>query len=173
MNQLTRVFCLVVLACGMASSAATEWQQAGITWYGGPDGSHVDDCAGNCGAGCSDHANPCGGPDQYWDLQFLDGPTYTGTETEQECRQTGKEVFAIYDITKDYYQAMGRWTYHGWVMPGCQSHDSICGWETFPLCAWWTGCGDYGWEDTWSYDEHLAGYVITREHYVGTYSGTC
>lgn len=175
MNHPTRALCMLLLVCGIASPAAAQWEQGGITWMAGPNGSSVNDCPGNCGAGCSDHYNPCGGPNQYWDMQFLAGPNYTFTGVYQSCVPTGGEGYhEIYETTKDWYEAIGRWSYHGWYRTACANHDAICSWETFPMCAAWAGCGsDGGQNQTWSYDEYITGYIITRYESVGTYPGPC
>ena len=110
-----------------------------------PDGSHVGDCFANCGAGCSDHVNVCGGPAQYWELELLSEPT---TETRGHGKCQGTDLILI---TYEAYVADGRWTYHGWVKPGCISHDYYCN-EWLVGCAMWAGCGDPGWTDTWSYE---------------------
>ena len=50
-----------------------------------PDDNYLSDtCEGNCGGGCNDSPNPCGGPAQYWQLDFVDGPVF-GTFYDDWC----------------------------------------------------------------------------------------
>lgn len=119
----------------------------GINWSSVPNGSAAGNCYGNCGAGCSDNVNPCGGPTQYWELTYASGPQY-GPIYSWQCVGT-----SFYRITHMGHTAIGRWTYHGYVKPGCWLHDGTCPELTFLGCLWFAGCGSPGWADEWSYDQ--------------------
>jgi hypothetical protein len=121
----------------------------GIEWNTSPGWDTVGNCRGNCGAGCSDHYNPCGGPTQYWQLTYLQAPVY-GTWETYRCQ--GPDLW--YDVWIGY-KATGRWTYHGWAAPGCVTHDQTCPEWSFLGCLWWAGCGSPTWGATWYYDLSL------------------
>jgi hypothetical protein len=73
MSNKGRWICLAaLLTMGVTGSSTTllGWTQDGIEWLAHPVGSSAGDCFGNCGAGCSDTWNICGGPTQYWDLDL-------------------------------------------------------------------------------------------------------
>lgn len=142
---------VVLLGLGSAKGEAT-WTQGGITWNVSPSGSSVGGCFGNCGGGCSDSWNICGGPTQYWDMAFTAGPDLQGVVDDYEC------YGGIYYVRHwEMYYAIGRWTYHRWVKPGCVTHDVYCSpWNI--ACLAFFGCGSPGSSDTWSYDEWMVGY---------------
>jgi hypothetical protein len=114
----------------------------------------LQECFGNCGAGCSDAWNPGCGGSQYWELQILSDLQPTGYR---------KGDFMCYGGTCYYYeymrvQAMGRWTYHGYFSWGCLMHDSTCPEFLWGLgCLWFGGCGS-GWNQDWSYDTVVLGW---------------
>jgi hypothetical protein len=155
-------------ACYEPPSAPIQvlYPNDGINWYTSPQGWRVDDCPGNCGAGCSDNVNPCGGPLQYWELSYVSGPNY-GPFSIFYCSD-GERLKETYMG----HTALGRWTYYGHVAPGCISHDSVCPEWTFFGCILFFGCGSPEWSDTWSYDVGLSSvdYLISQE-YLGTCSG--
>lgn len=170
MRWLVRVVFIALGFCGSVSAADAQWVQGSIRWNALPQGSNVGDCAGNCGAGCSSTNNPCGGPRQYWELEYLDGPNLTSQESGiYACDQGSGHVFIV---NADFYEAMGKWTYHGWESTACLSHDAVCGWETFPLCVIWGGCTSE-WNQTWSYNEYITGYQLSVVSYWGQYPGGC
>lgn len=149
-----------------ASSASAGWVQDGINWQAWPSGASGGiDCFGNCGAGCSNKANPCGGPKQYWSLSYVAGPNVVGQGIADYCVDYGDGVGAWYTETWNVYNAIGRWTYHGWVKPGCLTHDVYCNqWKIG--CVVFFGCGDPGWTDTWSYDQWMVGTKHTSNTFV-------
>jgi len=142
--------------------ASAGWVQAGIDWQAWPSESGVPDhCFCNCGAGCSSSVNPCGGPPQYWDLQFVAGPDFFQSGVEQMCSGS-----SLLQRTWNEYHAIGQWTYHGWVKPGCISHDLYCN-PWLVGCVLFFGCGDPGWTSTWSYNEWMRGYTTSSWEYIG------
>jgi hypothetical protein len=137
--------------------------QNGIDWRAWPSSSPAGNCFGNCGAGCSSNVNPCGGPRQYWDLTFTSGPHrfQSGWEASP-CVEN-----QYYIRPWDEYHAIGTWSYHGWVKPGCITHDFYCNdWKIG--CVLFFGCGSPGWTDTWSYMEWMRGYTVGAWEYGGT-----
>jgi hypothetical protein len=158
-----------VLALSSSRLQATSWFQNGIYWAAGPDGSQVNDCPGNCGAGCGSFANPCGGRAQYWELEVVVGPNQiAGPQTWVGC-EGSSELFLE---TFNTYEAIGRWTYHGHAATGCEAHDAICGPETIPLCVFFAGCGEeYDWD--WSYEQYMIGHELLAFTYLGSYPGNC
>ena len=64
------------------------------------------------------------------------------------------------------YHAIGIWAYHGWVKPGCISHDVYCN-QWLIGCVLFFGCGAPGWTDTWSYTEWMRGFVFSGWEYQG------
>lgn len=165
-KQLARLMVAVSLLSATPAIASAEWIQGGILWNVTPSGSSVGDCFGNCGAGCGDAANPCRGPRQYWDLEFLAGPDSVGTFQRATCTpgEFGNEYF---EEIHERFQAIGRWTYYGQVAPGCIVHDFWCtSWMVG--CFMFAGCGSPGWPDSWSYDEWMEGTrVVSREYVAG------
>lgn len=103
----------------------------------------VGDCFGNCGKGCSDSVNPCGGPWQHWKLT-LATPAEYGIESyvcEGEDRHR---------IRWDGYRANGIWTYHGYRAVGCVLHDAYCR-EGWLGCLVYAGCGSGSpWQWSWN-----------------------
>lgn len=138
----------------------------GIPWDG-PVGAFAGDCFGNCGAGCSDTNNPCGGPTQYWELTYLVQPSYE-TMTGGFC--VGYDEYrAVYKG----YRALGRWTYHGWSAPGCITHDGVCPEWTWFGCLLFFGCGQPRWERQWSYDVQLVHITETLSHEIVGHNRGC
>ncbi len=164
---------LIAVVCGFGAPSlllAQVFQDAGVTWYGVPDGSEVDDCPGNCGAGCSSTFNPCGGSAQYWESQIVSGPTLVADNDQVLVCLGGSNHVAI--ATLDVYSGIARHTYYGSSSAACAEHDGLCGWETFPLCAVWTGCSQNH-DDEWWYDTAVSGYQVVSLQYWGEYPGTC
>lgn len=134
----------------------------GIPWDP-PNGAFVDQCSGNCGAGCSDRMNPCMGDahNQYWRLTYYSDPVYGvvegGTCIDQD----------LYRISWMAHTASGRWTYYGYRTEACEQHDAVCPELVGIGCVWFFGCWG-GHPDTWSYDVSLfhPEYEISFE-YVG------
>ena len=98
-----------------------------------PDGDSVgQDCFSNCGAGCNDSPNPCGGRQQYWVQEMLEEPWFSGVNYRTTCDSfTG----TLYVYSGQVYNAHMQETYEGFSTAGCQLHDNTCfgGW-------WWPGC---------------------------------
>ena len=69
--------------------------------------------------------------------------------------------------TWDEYHATGTWTYHGWVMPGCVTHDLTCN-QWLIGCLAFFGCGGPGWNHTWSYSQWMRGYAYSGWDYFGS-----
>ena len=155
----------VLFVCGLPSPVSAQWMQSGIDWRAWPSDSSAGGCFGNCGAGCSGSPNGgCGGGHQMWTLTFTSGPNYVGSGSDYECDSgTGN----LWKRPFDEYAATGTWTYHGWVMPGCISHDVYCN-QYYIGCLLFFGCGSPGWEHTWSYGESLRGYVRGGWEYAGS-----
>lgn len=157
-----RVLLGTIVLCWLPSQVSAYWFQDGIEWHVWPSGSSVGDCFANCGAGCSDHVNPCGGPAQYWDLVIIAGPGLF--QSGWEATECVDGQFFIREWHE--YHAIGTWTYHGWVKPGCITHDYYCN-QWLIGCVLFFGCGDPGWTDTWSYDEWMRGYTTTPYEFGG------
>lgn len=120
-----------------------------IAWPQKPLDYYVNSCFSNCGAGCSDAWNPCGGPQQYWRLTYLSPVTY-GPFKYRIC--LAKHIYQAESLT---YRARGRWTYYGYTAPGCQQHDGTCPeWTDFG-CVLFFGCFSPRSVKTWSYDLDL------------------
>ena len=93
-----------------------------VVWFGNvPDQSNVNQCLGNCGAGCSGRPNPCGGP-AYWSNEWLSAPQYVDDDFPIS---TCLGPVVVTDVYR-HYVASGRWTYHGRSSDGCRAHDKIC-----------------------------------------------
>lgn len=84
-----------------------------------------EDCFSNCGGGCNDSPNPCGGPQQYWIQEMLDEPQFSRVEYEATsvCNRRGR----LYIYNALVYTAPMRETYHGFHTAACQLHDNTCG----------------------------------------------
>jgi hypothetical protein len=165
----TALFALRILAvlfvCGLPSPLSAQWTQGGINWRAWPSGSSVGDCFGNCGAGCSDSPNGgCSGSKQYWQLTLVSGPAYVGSGQDYEC---DSEYGNMWTRRWDEYHATGRWSYHGWVMPGCITHDLTCN-QFYVGCLLFFGCGGPGWNHTWSYNQWMRGYAYHGWEYFGS-----
>jgi hypothetical protein len=80
--------------------------------------------------------------------------------------------YDIFNVNRDVYEAVGRFTYYGYAAIGCQIHDSYCSWETAPLCLIFGGCGS-SWNEEWSYDRYMTGYDINTLSHVGTHPYGC
>jgi hypothetical protein len=86
-----------------------------------PSGSNLNSCWGNCGAGCSDKPNPCGGP-SYWTNAWLNQARYVDDDYQVPSCAGGTVIVDVYRR----YAISGRWTYHGRSSDGCRLHDNIC-----------------------------------------------
>ena len=150
-RRLLAVF--LALAIGASSARVSAWWASGIDWWAGPNGTNVGDCVGNCGAGCSSNFNVCSGPPQYWELTIIAGPDLNASGIDYDCQDGG-----WYERTWERYQAIGTWTYHGWVAPLCIAHDITCSWWLLG-CLWAAPCGSPQYEDSWSYNEWMQGYT--------------
>ena len=159
---LRSLACAVVIWIAAAAPASAEYVvipwNTNVDWrseYPNRDAPQLGQCFGNCGAGCSDAWNPGCGGNQYWELQVLSEPVPLGYR---------KGEFMCYGGTCYYYewervQAMGRWTYHGYFAWGCMTHDSTCPEFLWGLgCLWFGGCGS-GWNQDWSYDTLVFGWL--------------
>jgi hypothetical protein len=175
--------CLVCLLVGrvLVSDAAAQgyWYQDGYKWTPGPNEKEVGSCFGNCGAGCSDRNDGNCIPDQYndrmrWELDYLIPPYESNSGEYEECVNEGDSIPRIYLVRWWEYEVLGRYTYYGYVRPGCITHDRYCGTNTlYAGCALFFGCGSPGWFETWSYDTWLRAYREYRESIGwGTY-GQC
>ena len=91
-----------------------------ISWVIQPDPDRVDNCFGNCGAGCGTFFNPCGGP-HYWEHSVVSAPQYVGDDWEPVCNG-GSSWFVV----RPRYTAVARWTYHGLKSSKCEEHDGTC-----------------------------------------------
>jgi hypothetical protein len=151
---------VVLVAVAFLGATASAWYVVyptdGTYWYNNPNDAAVGDCYGNCGAGCSDAVNPCGGRTQYWELALTSSPSEIGgTEwTEQVCDESAHE---LYTFTRALFTATGHWTYHGTWGSGCQDHDALCPEYLWGIgCAFFGGCG-WTYDRDWSYDDALIG----------------
>lgn len=108
---------------GSAAAAAPPPSALGsIVWSANvPYESQVNNCWGNCGAGCGNKPNPCGGP-SYWSNEWIGGARYVD-DNFQISTCAGAAV--ITDVYR-HYAITGRWTYHGRSSDGCRLHDNIC-----------------------------------------------
>src|SRR5712691_5400028 len=172
----TKVFILVaVVMSAVVQTGASDvgYPGGGIRWLTSPDGSNVGDCFGNCGAGCGDAWNPCGGRSQFWELQIVSDPDEISLPLVQ-CNGAAM-VLAHYRG----YSAVGQWTYRGHSAFGCAIHDYFCGPESgYVGCVLFAGCGSEFDED-WSYTENISGTtdelqgyeVLDPYHYSCVYNG--
>lgn len=152
-SELRRIIAGIVLALSIGSSSASVsagWYKDGIDWFAWPTDSSAGDCFGNCGAACSSTWNICGGRAQYWDLQWVSGPTFYQTNTTYQCMDGW-----WWEQPWDEYHAIGQWIYYGYSAPLCQAHDLTCAWWQVG-CLWAAPCGD-GWNDQWYYQEWMRG----------------
>lgn len=155
----------LLFLCSAPTLASAQWLQNGISWRTWPNSSAAGDCFGNCGAGCSDSPNGgCSGSSQYWELTFNSGPSYVQSGWDYECDSSYGNMWTRH---WDQYSAAGTWTYHGWVMPGCITHDVTCN-NLWVGCLAFLGCGSPGWDYTWSYGESMTGYVYGGWDYFGS-----
>lgn len=113
-----------------------------------PDSSRVDDCYGNCGAGCSSVFNICGGRHQYWELENVSGRVF-----DDLYLMTCRDSDLVQGVWPGSYADI-RWTYNGYAADGCFDHDGRCPEWTWLGCGIWSGCGD-GWDLEWAYDERV------------------
>lgn len=162
--------CLLMLAAADASAQSYySWRQDGYTWTPGPNGKEVGSCFGNCGAGCSDRNDGNCIPDQYndrmrWELDYLIEPYESRSGEYNECVYEGDSIPRVYQVSWVEYEALGRYTYYGYVKPGCVTHDRYCGPSSgYVGCALFAGCGSPGWFETWSYEKWLRAYTERRE----------
>ncbi len=164
--------CLVcLLVVGLVSEASAQsfysWYQDGYTWRPGPNGKEVGSCYGNCGAGCSDRNDGNCIPQRYndrmgWDLQYLTDIVVVNEGQTTECVPEGDSLPRIYEVTWQEVEVLGRYTYHGWVAPGCKYHDSVCP-EMWGIgCAFFMGCGSPAGFRDWAYDKWLHAYTESR-----------
>jgi len=154
MRRQTRlVLAALLLFC--VGDVASAWNQDGLFGLPDPSGSNVvGECFGNCGAGCSSAWNPCGGRNQYWDLQWEAGPNVIESTVWFVCIAP----FELGYIPVDTYEAIGLWTYHGYYTNGCAMHDAVCqGWWDFD-CINFHGCGSYSEDRDWTYEQYMHGY---------------
>lgn len=111
------------------SAQSVRYPNDGYDWVASPDGRNVLDCFGNCGAGCSEFPNPCGGSPQYWELQITSAVTHVRDFKENKCEHDGGVGFVegqLYSRSVGLYRASGVWAYHGLVADLCRSHDTHC-----------------------------------------------
>lgn len=143
----------LVMTAESAGFAQIRYPIDGFVWYSLPDWGAVGDCFGNCGGGCSDEWNPCGGRYQYWELEVLSEPQPIGGEWwDTEC--WSGTLMLVHLVP---HQAWGRWTYYGHAATGCFVHDALCPEFLGPLgCSWWLGCGSE-WDEEWVYEELVQG----------------
>ena len=104
------------------------------------------------------------GPREYWELTIIAGPDLNASGVDYDCQDGG-----WYERTWERYQAIGTWTYHGWVAPLCIAHDITCSWWLLG-CLWAAPCGSPQYQDWWSYNEWMQGYTFGSWSYIG---GTC
>jgi cell wall-associated protease len=140
----------------------------GYYWESYPDvhASDLGECFGNCGAGCSNAFNPCGGRTQWWELQILDEPVPTGSFW-QDVLCYG-DFYYLYEFER--YAAAGRWIYHGHAASGCAAHDASCPETIWIGCLIFTGCGTE-WDQDWSYEDMVLGSKLLNIQEMGP--GTC
>ena len=183
----TRLMPLALVVCVFLATGPTDdawaqsyysWSQDGYTWVPGPNGKEVGSCFGNCGAGCSDRNDGNCIPNEYddqmrWELEYLIDPYESASGEYEECVYEGDSLPRIYRVTWWEYHVLGRYTYHGYVKPGCITHDRYCGPSSGYLgCALFFGCGSPGWFETWSYDKWLRATKELRQA-VGWGFGDC
>jgi len=124
---------LLLLAGGAAdlSAQSIRYPNDGYDWNSRPDGRNVLDCFGNCGRGCGEFSNPCGGSSQYWELEITSPVTLVREFDEDRCEtidvgMPGDVEGEIYRRWVELYRARGRWTYHGLTADLCVWHDTRC-----------------------------------------------
>lgn len=181
--HVLRVVCLIGVLCTWAPHASAQsyyaWYQDGFTWRPGPNGKEAGSCFGNCGAGCNDKNDGNCIPDQYndqmrWELEYLIPPYEKASGETEECVPEGDSLPRLHRVTWVEYEALGRYTYYGYVKPGCITHDLYCGPSSgFLGCMLFFGCGSPGWFDTWSYDKWLYSVEEQRQPIGWGYYGQC
>jgi hypothetical protein len=132
-----------------------------------PHAPELGECFGNCGAGCSNVSNPCGGRTQWWELQILTELELIEDSRYQDVWCYGETRY-LYDF--DRYRAMGRWIYHGHAAIGCVTHDAMCPEATWLGCLAFAGCGT-GWDQDWSYEDVVIASKAVHIEELGP--GTC
>ena len=150
---------LLLIHAATASAEYIVYPSTDIDWRSespNRNAPQLGQCVGNCGAGCSDAWNPgCGSRNQYWDLQVLSEPQATGYRKGEYLCYSGSCYY--YEYMR--MQAIGRWTYHGYFGWGCLMHDSTCPEFLWGIgCLWFGGCGS-GWNQDWSYDTVVFGWL--------------
>lgn len=172
MRMLSRTAACIMLVAAAAvtlSGSYVSYPVDGIYWYNSPSDAAVGDCFGNCGAGCSDGWNPCGGRTQYWQLVLTSTPQEIPNSewTEQICDSNSN---TLYTYDRALFSATGHWTYYGFASVGCADHDSICPEFLWGLgCVAFEGCGT-GWNEEWGYDDSN---VVGRGNLSGVENGSC
>jgi len=150
---------IVGLAAGAAESGVPVYREGfrGDPWidWRYPDGDSVgQNCHGNCGAGCGDAWNPCGGRQQYWVQEMLGDPQFSGLDYYTTC---DTRFGTLYVHTGQRHVAPMRETYNGFVTLACTSHDATCGtgwafigclWPPHHLCPFDRHNEEWSWE-TW------------------------
>jgi hypothetical protein len=130
---------IVCLAAGAAESVPVYRQGfRGHPWieWRYPDGDSVgQNCHGNCGRGCNDSWNPCGGRQQYWVQEMLDEPQVSGGGNYRVSCDSYSGT--LYVFRGQVYVAPMRETYNGFQTAACLAHDATCGtgWAFFG-CLW-------------------------------------
>ena len=173
----------VLLATGFTADAWAQsyysWSQDGYAWVPGPNGKAVGSCFGNCGAGCSDRNDGNCIPDEYnpqmrWELEYLIEPYEVDSGEYEECVYEGDSLPRLYRVTWREYHALGRYTYYGYVKPGCITHDRYSGPSSgYFGCALFFGCGSPGWFEDWSYDKWLRAIKESRAAIGWGWPGMC
>lgn len=147
MKYVSLTVLVVCLVCIPTASSRANWVLP--TRF---DDSRVGNCRGNCGAGCSDSVNPCGGPPQYWDAVQITEGSLLFDYWHESCEGDG-----VWWYHEGYFIATFRFTYHGWASAACQEHDSLCPEVLVIGCIFWFGCSP-GYTYSWSYDDTVTGY---------------
>ncbi len=98
-----------------------------ISWTFIPDPDKVDQCQGNCGAGCGSFFS-AGGGEQKWHYTITGPARFAGQTTTKATCQAGQLVETLYNV----YTAPAHFEYHGKWSDGCDSHDSITRWNFIP-----------------------------------------
>jgi hypothetical protein len=165
------IVCLVVCWGPVSEASAQSNTVDGIHWFTWPDDSRVNDCKGNCGAGCSDTLAVCGGA-QHWELTVLWSEFLGRIAPSEGFQPMWEENYCtfgwVYLDEYDAYQGVGRWTYHGVYSHWCSNHDWSCWafpfWCVFPITIEWA-CVDSHPED-WSYDVWMYGDANPTRNYL-------
>lgn len=158
-RQMRRKALVLMLVLWSVPVAA---QSVPIGWALTPDWNQVDNCPGNCGAGCQGSPNVCGGSQTWYGnltnashVEELDGGWWEGI-----C----PFGTVLYNVRIVFSRTPATYTYEGHSTDGCRAHDEECRASNSGWWCWFTGplalsCGNEQYP-VWSYNGWAHGYII-------------